>query len=78
MFVIKDDRLQQAKQCHKACIDPKKKTKNYNNKNKGMKELCLKGDKLLKGEQWLLHIKRKLQSKTRRQICKKNIKTQNT
>jgi hypothetical protein len=25
MFVIKDDRLQQAKQCHKACIDPKKK-----------------------------------------------------
>jgi hypothetical protein len=50
MFVIKDDHLQQAKQCHKACIDPKKKTKNYN-KNRGMKELCLKGNKLLKGEQ---------------------------
>jgi hypothetical protein len=52
MFAIKDDCLQQAKQCHKAYIDKKKrKEKNYNNKNKGTKELCLKSDKLLKGGQ---------------------------
>jgi hypothetical protein len=52
MFAIEDDCLQQAKQCQpmpESMYISKKRS--YNNKNRGTTELCLKGDKLLKGGQ---------------------------
>ncbi len=49
MFVIKDDRLHQAKQCHKACIDPKKKKpKTTTTKIKEWKNYVWRGTNFLK------------------------------